>query len=513
VSENNGSLPYSEDGERGVICSLLLNPRLAGEIRREVGTDYFYSPANKFIYQSILDLLDSGEVKPDTQVDFVILKSYLADAKHQGCGTWLDEIGGPETLNEIFNFIPTAAGWKYYADIVREKWARREKILDCRRREKAAFDLESLETDWDPDGSFLGATAARKLTGASFLDLSRRPINHADTLLGDRYLCRGGGLFIVGPSGQGKSVLESQASILWACGKPAFGIRPARPLRSLIIQAEDDEGDTIEMAQIVDHLKLTDREKKLIGENTHVEFVNDVTGDAFIKLCDDFLAQKPSDLLWINPYTAYLGADIKDDEKNSRFLRNGLNPVLTKNRCATVPIHHTPKLNFRGDTTEWKPSEWMYAGAGAAVLTNWARAYLVIDPCKEAGVYKFIAAKRGKRIGWGDHIPVFESFWAHTTEEGKLLWVPATALQEAQAKSSRNGSVDKEALLNSIPVLDPKLKAAVEREFNEKTGIGINRIHAALNELAVEEAIFSRKIPNPDKGPPFTGWARTPEPE
>jgi hypothetical protein len=66
-----------------------------------------------------------------------------------------------------------------------------------------------------------------------------------------------------------------------------------------------------------------------------------------------------------------------------------------------VIIHHTPKTNFR-DTTEWKPSDWMYSGAGAAVLTNWARAYLVIDPCETHGLYKFIAAKRGKRIGWGD---------------------------------------------------------------------------------------------------------------
>ena len=43
----------------------------------------------------------------------------------------------------------------------------------------------------------------------------------------------------------------------------------------------------------------------------------------------------------------------------------------------------------------------MYAAAGNADLTNWARAILVIEPTHVEGVFEFIAAKRGKRIGWG----------------------------------------------------------------------------------------------------------------
>src|SRR5438132_11882747 len=108
------------------------------------------------------------------------------------------------------------------------------------------------------------------------------------------------------------------------------------------------------MAQIDDHLKLNSSQRKLVCSNTHVEFVNDVTGDDFLNVCDEFLTQWKADLLWINPYTAYLGADIKDDGENTQFLRNGLNPLLTRYQCAAIPIHHTPKTNFR-DTTNWKP--------------------------------------------------------------------------------------------------------------------------------------------------------------
>src|SRR6202041_1547337 len=119
-----------------------------------------------------------------------------------------------------------------------------------------------------------------------------------------------------------------------------------------------------------------------------------------------------------------LGADVKDDGANSRFLRNGLNPILTGRGCGIFIIHHTPKTNHR-DTSDWKQTDWMYAGAGAAVLTNWARAYLVIEPTDVHGVYRFIAAKRGQRIGW----PRLEQLWAHAREEGKLLWVPADGEQ------------------------------------------------------------------------------------
>jgi hypothetical protein len=38
-----------------------------------------------------------------------------------------------------------------------------------------------------------------------------------------------------------------QCTILWALGRECFGITPARPLKSLLIQAENDDGDLAEM--------------------------------------------------------------------------------------------------------------------------------------------------------------------------------------------------------------------------------------------------------------------------
>ena len=45
----------------------------------------------------------------------------------------------------------------------------------------------------------------------------------------------------------GKSSLAMQMTVSWALGKEVFGIKPVKPLKSLLIQAENDFGDVSEM--------------------------------------------------------------------------------------------------------------------------------------------------------------------------------------------------------------------------------------------------------------------------
>jgi AAA domain len=149
------------------------------------------------------------------------------------------------------------------------------KMVGTRDASELAKEQERFASN-DQDRPGMGQ---RKLMGASLLDYSKRTIDPSQTLLGDRWLSRGDGAFIVGPLGVGKSVLTVQAAVQWAVGQTAFGIEPAKPLCSLIIQAEDDEGDVIEMAKVVTHLGLDDLQLELVGANTHIEFVNDLSGE------------------------------------------------------------------------------------------------------------------------------------------------------------------------------------------------------------------------------------------
>jgi AAA domain len=332
------------------------------------------------------------------------------------------------------------------------------------------------------------------LKGASLLAYSKREINHELTLLGNRWLCAGGGAMIVGPSGIGKSTLSIQAAALWACGESAFGIKPARALRVLIIQAEDDEGDSIEMARVVTHLKLDQTSLDLIDQNTHLEFLNNKTGFEFAKYLSAVLELRKSDLIIINPFSSYAGGDLKDPKITVQFLRTWLNPILTAHQVGVIFIHHTPKTNFR-DTAEWRAGDWMYAGAGNADITNWARAYLVVEPTEIRGVYKFIAAKRGQRIGWGEELPVFETYWAHSNEE-KIVWVPADSDQITAAQKSSAREPDD--LLKLIPILDPISQATLQKTASEK-GFGEKKTRQFLEILEEKGKIHRHTIPRPGR--------------
>jgi replicative DNA helicase len=115
------SLPYSEDAEKGVLCSLLLSPRDVGDLCiLRLHPTAFYAPAHKIIYELVLEFSDKS--KP---IDFITLKQALKDRG------FLEEVGGPEFLNELYTFVPTAANAGYYIDIVREKYLLRRLILAC----------------------------------------------------------------------------------------------------------------------------------------------------------------------------------------------------------------------------------------------------------------------------------------------------------------------------------------------------------------------------------------------
>src|SRR6516165_8373218 len=127
------SLPFSEDGEKGVLCSLLLSPREVADICvLRLRPQAFYIPAHQIIYGLILEFGDKS--KP---IDFVSLKQALKDRNQ------LEEIGGPEYLSALYNFVPSAANASYYIDIVREKYVLRQLILACNKLSSQCYDQQS----------------------------------------------------------------------------------------------------------------------------------------------------------------------------------------------------------------------------------------------------------------------------------------------------------------------------------------------------------------------------------
>ena len=224
----------------------------------------------------------------------------------------------------------------------------------------------------------------------------------------DRFLCRGGGLLIVSNTGQGKSTLICQAAYLWACGRTAFGLKPTRPIKTLIIQAENDEWDLKEMVQGVEkgfNSNQLSTEDVVYGDtNLRIVTESSCTGSEFIKKVRIILTEFRNegfypDLLVVDPVISYLGGDPNKAEIVSMFLRSEINPLATEFNFATICVAHTSKPSNQVRTTLRTPTEDVYSALGSVEWANWARAILVLKP-HGGGMFELKAVKRGARLGW-----------------------------------------------------------------------------------------------------------------
>lgn len=307
--------------------------------------------------------------------------------------------------------------------------------------------------------------------------LRRREANDASELLRHGYLCRGAGLLLVGPTGIGKSSLATQAQILWALGRDLFGICPARPLRSLLIQAENDEGDLSEMRDgIIAGLDLSTAQARRALENVIVACEDTRTSTAFTAFTLAPLLEKyHPDLLWIDPAFAYLGGEATQKEVTP-FLRNMINPLLHRYLCGGVMVHHTNKPPSGQQKPDWQAGDFAYLGSGSAEWANWARAVLALRSIGSHSVFELHAGKRGGRIGWQDTdgAKSYVRYLAHA-EEG-ICWREASPAELPQ--TGRPKRVDGGEMLDLLP--------------GEGLTAG-NWQKAAKTECGISEASFHRE--------------------
>ncbi len=129
--------PYSEEAERGVLGSALLDSARVVDlcIQQGVRKDAFYMEAHRLIFDALENMINDG--KP---VDLLTVGQYL-----RGEGQ-LDRVGGDSYLEALVDSTPTSAHADYYIQIVRNKHLLRS-IIDRSREaiEKCMGDIQEAE--------------------------------------------------------------------------------------------------------------------------------------------------------------------------------------------------------------------------------------------------------------------------------------------------------------------------------------------------------------------------------
>ena len=321
-----------------------------------------------------------------------------------------------------------------------------------------------------------------------------------DELIKHRYLCRKGGLLLVGPTGHGKSSLAMQLMIKWALGQTVFGLEPTRPLKSLLIQAENDDGDLAEMKiGVFNGLNLSVEDQTAASANVLVSQETSKTGPM---LCHEVLAPllktiKP-DLLWIDPALAYLGGDMNNQKDVGVFLRNHLAPLIAKYNCAVIIVHHTNKISKDPDK---QMTDFTYMGAGSAEWANWSRAILALNKTDVDNLYELIAAKRGARLRWrtADGVNLtMTRYIGHSKRPETICWVEMAIADAEDLRATKEKTA--ENVLKNVPqnalIAKDQLTSICQRQ-----GIGKNKIPILINELVEGKVLFEHRASREGKVP------------
>lgn len=364
-----------------------------------------------------------------------------------------------QRVSLLYGHFQTAG---YTVDIANKNPGRLSRLPGCvrfRRRQELLSLRAGCDTwqEWVASiPAVAGVTAEQEVQPPVSRPLAELERFHGDDpseLLRDRYLCKRGLLLLAGPTGIGKSSFSLQCMLLWGIGREAFGIRPARPLKSLLIQAENDDGDIAEMRDgVLAGMGLTPKERDDALANVVVCQEDTRTGRAFFEeVVRPLLAAHKPDLVWIDPVLAYLGADANSGEDVSAFLRNMLIPLLRQFECGGVLVHHVNKPASGTEKPKWTAGDMAYLGSGSSEFANAPRAVLAIRSIGSHDVFELCAGKRGGRLGWHDEQgeKSRSRLIEHSKVPGQICWLETT--KEEQNPKGRPKGATPDDVLKLLP--------------------------------------------------------------
>lgn len=117
------NMPFDKDAEQAVLGSILVENKCMDVVSGIIKSDYFYLPAHRAIYTSMLTMFMGN----NSAIDPVIIADALTREN------LYDETGGRKYLVQLADSVPSTANVENYANIVREKYYLRRLIEVSRK--------------------------------------------------------------------------------------------------------------------------------------------------------------------------------------------------------------------------------------------------------------------------------------------------------------------------------------------------------------------------------------------
>lgn len=169
------SPPFSEEAERGVLGSVLLDAERVLDLAVERGLrpESFYLPAHRVLFEVMLAM--ARENRP---VDLLTVTDRL-----QALGR-LEEIGGASFLERLVDSTPTAAHAEYYIDLVRQKHLLRMIIDRARAAQELSYEaVEDADTVLGKvEESFFAISDIQRVRIEPWPDLIRQAVEEIERI-------------------------------------------------------------------------------------------------------------------------------------------------------------------------------------------------------------------------------------------------------------------------------------------------------------------------------------------
>ena len=127
--------PHSDEAERSVLGSILMDRDAIVQVSEILMSEYFYSEKHGDIYKAMLSLFEARE-----PIDLVTLPQKLKEMK------LLDRIGGVSYLSSLVEGVPSSANIRHYGEIIQDYYTRRKLIADASGLIESSFD-EGMEVN------------------------------------------------------------------------------------------------------------------------------------------------------------------------------------------------------------------------------------------------------------------------------------------------------------------------------------------------------------------------------
>lgn len=129
MAEKAKILPNDLEAEQSLLGCLFISQDVCADIFPSLNAKDFYSTAHQKIYQAMLD-----NYFKDIAIDYITVSKVL-ETKGE-----LEEVGGLGYITDLTNYVPSAANFKYYADIIKNDSILRQIIEASQKTITEAFE-------------------------------------------------------------------------------------------------------------------------------------------------------------------------------------------------------------------------------------------------------------------------------------------------------------------------------------------------------------------------------------